>query len=690
MPPTAATHYVRPNYSQLRKEMKRAGWSRKRRAAAWVGRNAVRGARAGIRTGYRHRSRLWPIIAASGMFAASAGLSFAEDGWKTALVLSVIAGVVLGWNQYWAWRAFEEWMLRSLVVSWIVWAAATTWTVTASAISPFTTPMPGLLLTAALGLEAWWVIHRHIRDTQHAVETVEEELPNRILDQRVEAWMTNIACEGGALPGSMLVGVDDLRDDEGMPTGRGWEALIQLPLTDAQNSESAVAAARRIAKVYRVPASQVVVEPPLDGMEDVARLLVLTDNPLMKPRTFEGPTLNDTTGEFEIGVHADRTSALWRLWTPGSGVNHGMVAGTTGAGKSGLLMNLCAEIRHSGRALLLLADPEGGESVRDWQLGAHCFAGTLPRIRRMLQGAERIMNARKRRRSKETWVDEHGRTRRGRGYFTPTPEDPAVYCVIDEAPDVLADPECRRIIAAIGKKGRKHGVAVIIFVQIPSLSELGGDLAVRSMLSSTNIVIFRTSDSLSAQMGVPMQLPIDPASLPAVFPDGSSTAGLGYRASAGGRVSPMRAAWQEDPYVWATTGDPAPIPAADHAAMADEQGNLFDNWRELLDVDEDDEAEARETIAANLADSGVQVPPKTNERILAFLVARRSLGQQAVRLGVIADKLDLSKPAVSMAVKRMCAKTPPLVKDMGHGLWGLSEHVDVVDGELVGTAAGVA
>jgi len=75
----------------------------------------------------------------------------------------------------------------------------------------------------------------------------------------------------------------------------------------------------------------------------------------------------------------------------------------------------------------------------------------------MLQAAERVMNGRKRRRARDSWIDDLGRVRRGRGHFDPTPGEPQLNVIIDESPDVLADPECWRIVALIGKKGRKLG-----------------------------------------------------------------------------------------------------------------------------------------------------------------------------------------------------------------------------------------
>lgn len=631
-----------------------------RRVAGWAARATGRGLVRSVRTGYRHRNRLWPSIAAAGMFGVAGYLGIWADGWKTALVLAVIAGAVLGWSQWRAWQAAQAWITRSLIVSWVTWASCAAWTATATGIGPLTAPMPGILIAAALIAQLWWPIHQQLRREVHVAEKSVQDRAATLNDERVRTWVTTVACPGGALPGSQLFGLNDL------PDGRGWEAIIQLPPHDAQTSESAVNAVRRIAKAFRVPAAQVVVEMDPDGLEDTARLLVLKTNELHPVQRFDGPTLDHETGECRIGMHADGTPAMWRLWTPGSGVCHGMVAGTTGSGKSGLLKILCTEIRHSGVAQLLLADPEGGESAPDWVDGAHCFAGTLPRIRRMLQSAERVMKARKRRRSRHRWTDEQGRVRRGHGTFTPSKDEPAIYVVIDEAPDVLADPECRRIIDLIGKKGRKWGIAAIIFVQVPSLSELGGALTVRSMLSSTNIVIFRTSDGLSATMGVPMKVPVDPVNLPTQWPDGTTTAGLGYLPRVGGRVSPMRGAHQDDPYHWATSGIPAQWHPDDLAAGADDKGNYLLDWYDLLDVEDDEEELEEQERRENPTGYVVTVEVGTREKIQHFLRERG----EPVRLTVIAQAAGVSRSAASNVLKRL--RADGVVDSPKRGLWALT------------------
>jgi len=642
--------------------MGRMGWGRtpvyqpalRSRAAKAVGRGAGRASLATVRAGYRHRSKLWPGYIALGCAVAAGVLHQADrQGWKTALVVAVLLGVLLGGRQLLAARRGQPWPVESLVLSWAALASAAGFTAWAAAIGPWAIPAPGFLVVGAVAAQMAWWWHRRPRPQppgQDEQPDDDGEVDVDVIDQRIYPWVTRVSTTGGdgqppgALPGSELHNVRNLPDGN-----LGWEALIQMLRGGTHMTGDAVAATDRIASAYDVPVGQVV-----EGLTSQARLLMLTRNVMRDVQRFTGPTYNPETGAFRFGMHADSSDALYRLHTPGSGACHGLVAGTTGAGKSGLVNQLCAEIRHSGNMVLCLADPEDGGSVPDWQdEGPHIFAGTLPKIRRMLQGVEREMNSRARRRSRRAWVDHKGRKRRGHDHFDPTRAEPLIQVVIDEAPRVLEDAECARVVAQIGKRGRKFGVGVHLIVQVPSLAELGNDLTIRSMVSSTNIIIFRTSDRLSKQMGATTDLPIDPASLPAQWPDGSATAGLGYLATVGARLSQLRANYVEDPFHWATTGDPCPLAEG----------------RELRDVYDDEED--NEQAQAQAAAAGIAPAPEgTRARITALLLARGV----PVRLGVIAHELGISKPCASNQLKRMRATGE--VNDAGHGAWVHPQHVE--------------
>lgn len=511
-------------------------------------------------------------------------------------------------------------------------------------------PLIAVLVVGAIAVAgSWWLQHRP-DEPEPPVVTVDRTPVRTDYDDRAALWDERVGVVGGALPASQLLGIT--------AETAGWSASIALPpgqLTTGQ----ALAAADRIASAYSVSSDSVVVEPALSAEQNRARLLVLTKNPLRETQPFNQPRLDHSTGRLPIGTHADGTTAWWRLWVPGSGVCHGLIAGTTGSGKSGLVNLLCTEIRHSSLAVLWLADPEQGESVPDWQDAADWFAGTIPEIRRMLQAAERIMNGRKSRRARQTWTDDLGRPRKGRGHFDPTPGEPQLNVIIDESPDVLADPECRRIVALIGKKGRKLGVSVTVIAQVPSLAELGGDLTIRSMLSSTNIVMFRTSDKLSKQMGLPQDLPVNPANLPEAWPDGRSTAGLGYVASAGGRLSPLRAHYVEDPYHWATVS--AEVARLEPTAVQD-AGAPYATWRDRRASGQDQLDDTALLSVSPAADNPAPDRDPARSAILAALDQR-----DRVHTGVLAAELDLPLATASRMLRRL--ERQGLAEQVRPGIW---------------------
>lgn len=443
----------------------------------------------------------------------------------------------------------------------------------------------------------------------------------------------------------------------------GWEAEVRLPRDGNITAANATARLDKIALAFGIPRANVVVEPLLTGEEDRFRVMVLERNPLQQVQAFTGPSLDLATGTIRIGMHADRTPAFWQLWRPGWGACHGMIAGTTGAGKSALLQVLLAETRHSGVAVPWLGDPENGSN--DWKDHVDCYAGSPARILLMLDAAQAVMNDRSHR-----WTAQKvDGIRRDTSRFTPSAEEPQIVVILDEAPEILASEACRKIIARIGKRGRKWGVSVVIVTQIPSLAELGSDLAVRSLLSSVNIVMFRTGDRLSAQMGALAS--IDPHALPKQWPDGSTTAGLGYSGSGGDRIAPFRGLYIPDGHGWATTGQAAELGAADMGA-AMRPGMYYALWRALLDVPDEDFVDSRELATPTVA---VPVDATTKDRIVAYLAGRR--GEQ-VATGVIAQALDVPLPTVSQTLARL-RKTEQVVQ-VRRGMWAMpGEGLEALD-----------
>lgn len=433
----------------------------------------------------------------------------------------------------------------------------------------------------------WW--GRHDEPEPEPEEEPTEAPP---VDPRIELWDRKIAPK---YHGARLT---DLKDLDGVE--EAWRGTIDLSDTDLTVTDM-LAAGPFIAARNGLPLTSATVEAHESGRGDKAVAMVFPVNPLQDIVRFEGLSFDPDTGYVVVGKHTDGRPARWRLFAPGWGACHGIIFGVTGSGKSGLLNALIVEARHSGVVCPILADPHNGKSFADVMDNVTVFAGAHsnvhPRIYTLLKGLERIIGELKRQSTSQgTYRDSQGRVRRRSASFKPTREKPLLLLIIDEWPKVAKDAlygeECIRIVTMLLEDGRKFGIAVILVQQLPGLEDMGGKSSLRSNASGTNIAAFRTSDRVSASMGIPMNLPVDPVDLPAEWPNGESTAGLGFLARGSAPASPMRGVFipadqddeeRDELIEWMTTGNLCPLPDR----LARVGGPFFSSWRQLVDIDEE-------------------------------------------------------------------------------------------------------
>lgn len=456
---------------------------------------------------YRWQRQLYPLLGGLATLAVGAVLHHATHG--LAYGLAGVAVAAAAW-----WLFTRSWLdeTRERVYAALVLAGILAWLITA-AVHGVTWAMVAWWAGGGFALACpWWVRHR-IRNYQKQAATASE---TEIFDER-------LAQPGRALAGAKLGAVE--------PITHGWTGVIRL-IGGEKTTDHAIAATGLIASAFDKPLTQVIVEPTLSGVMSEAQLTILNNNPLITARVWDGPSFNPATGMFDYGVYADGQVAPFQLVEPGNGAKHSLICGTTGAGKSTGVNIICAEAHLSRLVAIWLLDAQRGQSLPAWNRNVDWAAlGIEPGIV-MLRALRDVVYARSEYLAFKKWRDEDGHEQTGQDWYDLDPGMPLLLNVIEEAQELLTDPkhgpEAVQLLESISGLGRKVGVAVVLVTQVPELGQLGGSGKIRNMVSSGNVVCFRTSDSVSGNMAFHGAIPADPSKLPRKFPDGTDTAGLGY------------------------------------------------------------------------------------------------------------------------------------------------------------------
>lgn len=612
-------------------------WARRRRRA----KRAYRAGRWVSRQGWVHRRGLAPMYATAGLAGLGAGGQISPAaiaaGW-------LWVTLVLGMR---AMRRHRRKLYRRAQLVYIaaVYLTATAW-LAAACLAGLVVPVRAALLLwfGAVGAPWWW--HHRIR---HHVQVDVDE------DERVADWRDFVATQGGPGAGSELAELED--------TEYGWRGVATVPR--GKRASGLIAGAEEVASAYdRDSVADVALEQTSARRVSVT---VYARNPLTEVIHWPGPHLFDPErGVSQIGTYADGGPAMYRWYKRGSGPVHDLIAGTTDGGKSRCVDQLLAVERSVPWMASVVIDPQNGQSLPEWKRQVAVFARGTDQGMDVLRAMFAEMKRRERILSDLEWTDELGRKHEGIDHFDPLNPAiqrlnmPLICLTIEEAPEMLRVDGAAPIVESIARQSRKDGMKIRLVVQVPLLDQLGGSTTLRAMVASGNVLVLRTSDRLSGQVAFNGVLPVDPFLLPREWPDGSTTAGLGFILGPMARSVPMRLHLVDDPYHWAHVGEITPLPQI--------VANLA-----YLDTIRDGHL-----ATAATSSSGPAAPAGTiADRAIAWL-ERYENGQATT--GTIAEALDEKLSSVSTALAR--ATKAGRVRDLGHGMWGRLEPAD----ELVGVA----
>jgi len=455
------------------------------------------------------------------------------------------------------------------------------------------------LVTAASAVPWWrWLAGQRNRPTSVIAEQPPPGVQVDPLEVEVRRkWTAILAVEQGETAGVDAHGQPVKTKRAGKLAGTwlegwhrvegGWAATAVGP-PGAYTSESFLAARGAIASTFNMKASMVTVIPDED---DESRALVSTQRTTAIRDTvrWAGPDSVDVAAcRAPIAQYKDGTLAYYELYRPDWGTPHDFLCGTTGAGKSDTLSLLLTidrwasyvDVNGVRRGLVadLLIDPQQGQSYGPFvdDLAAP-MACTLDEAMLLVQALRQEMFRRNRYLARVEWPDPRRRKRdgspvmrKGRKWWNPLVDGPIITLNIDEAHEYLAHKPFAALVTSGARMYRKCGIRIRVATHTPLLSDLGGSMALRDMLTGGFVWVGRTANSLSGPVAFNGRLQVDPRTIPEV-------PGMAFLLS-GLAPKPMlvRSMWEPDFYDWVRddqdepVGYPATLPPETVAAFGKE------------------------------------------------------------------------------------------------------------------------
>jgi hypothetical protein len=389
---------------------------------------------------WRYRSELAPVFTAGATLGAGWWTHLAHPAWWPYLlgVAVASAGVLVPFGARLGLPRAAERIYAGMVAS-----AVADWLTAATLLGPLTPPLPQILgIGSAILAVPWWA-HRRRRA--------------KVRVQRTLAAWPDISRTIG-LPGSQVMSANvDL-----------WGWRTRLRLARGQTIADVTARIPAIESALGTFRGAVRVYPTRDDKANRCELRVLGTDPHAEAIVWPGPSAQSITQPIDLGPFEDaepcRVLFLRR---------HGLLAGTTGAGKSGGLNALMGTLAACEDVVIWAIDLKKGMELGPWGPCIDRLATTPEEAAALLADAVAILQAR---------AAHLAAT--GRRVWEPSPGMPALVIIIDEyaeltdeAPDAMSDTD------SIARLGRAVAVTLVAATQRPTQKAMGQG-AVRSQMDT--------------------------------------------------------------------------------------------------------------------------------------------------------------------------------------------------------------
>ena len=389
------------------------------------------------RWAWRYRSELAPLGVAAGLVAAAWWLHRTRPGWW--LPLAILAGVAA-----WAVALFgARWRFPTLaerVYAAITIYAAGVWVSAATAVGPFSPPLPQALAIGGLIFSVPWWAHRRRRAKVR-------------LDRKLQAW-PDIAKAIGLAGAEVMSATIDVW---------GWRARFRL--ARGQTIADVVAKIPAIESGLGTFRGSVRVYPTPDDLAHRCEIRVLDVDPHAGAIPWPGPSVTSVTQPVDLGPFEDASPCRVAFTHV-----HGIFGGTTGSGKSGGLNVLMGNLVACRDVVIWAIDLKKGMELGPWQSCIDRLATTPEQAATLLRDAVAVLEAR-----------AAMLAAAGKRIWEISPAWPALIIIIDEYAELAEAPDAMSDTDSIARLGRAVAVTLIAATQRPTQKAMGQG-AVRSQM----------------------------------------------------------------------------------------------------------------------------------------------------------------------------------------------------------------